>query len=121
MTREEFKMHVDQTIESIIQEAETRCGRSLGRRYCFGFTNPSRVHTEQENVSEFLANEVYVDEDHIYPCFDLILGDILEDGRLLFVGYRAGYKPRPWGKNHSGRDGPFVRMFNQRFLDKIGA
>src|SRR5687768_10375868 len=94
MTREAFKQHVDETIESIIREAESRSGRTFPRRYCFGFLNPSRVHTEQEQVSEFLATEIFVDEEHIYPCFDLILGDILDDGRLLFVGYRAGYAPR---------------------------
>ena len=119
MTRDALKKHIDETIESIIQEAESRAGRPLPRRYCFGCVKPSRVHTEQEQVSEFLAQEVFVDEEHIYPCFDLILGDILDDGRLLFVGYRAGFKPRPWGKNYTGRDGPFVRMFGQDFLDKI--
>ena len=120
MTREAFKKHVDETIESIIQDAERRAGRTFPRHYCFGFIQPSRVHTEQGNVSEFLARELFVDEEHIYPCFDLILGDILDDGRLLFVGYRAGYEPRAWGKNWSGRDGPFVRMYGQEFLDKTG-
>ncbi|NBV20464.1 MAG: hypothetical protein EBS05_00490 [Proteobacteria bacterium] len=120
MTREAFKKHVDEKIESVIQDAESRSGRTFLRRYCFGFIKPSRVHTEQEQVSEFLAKEVFVDEEHIFPCFDLILGDILEDGRLLFVGYRAGYQPRPWGKNWSGSDGPFVWMYGQEFLDKTG-
>jgi hypothetical protein len=120
MTRDDFKKHVEETIEGIIQEGEKRAGHALPRRYCFGFCNPPRVTAEQDQVSEHLAQLVFVDEEHLYPCFDLILDDILDDGRLLFVGYRANYPPRLWGKNHSGRDGPFVRMFSQRFLDKIG-
>ena len=121
MTREAFKKYVDETIESMILEAERYSGCTLPRRYCFGFIKPSRVHTEQEQVSEFIAREVFIDEEHIYPCFDLILGDILDDGRLLFVGYRAGFKPRPWGKNYEGKDGPLIWMYGQEFLDKIGA
>jgi hypothetical protein len=120
MTREVFKTYVDETIESIIQEAERQSGRTLPRRYCFGFIKPSRVTIEQEQVSERLTQEIFIDEEHIYPCFDLILGDVLEDGRLLFVGYRAGFKPRPWEKNYQGRDGPLIRRFSQDFLDKIG-
>jgi hypothetical protein len=120
MTRDAFKKHVDETIESIIQEAESRAGHKFPRRYCFGFCNPARITAEQEQVSDYLTHEVYIDEEHIYPCFDLILDDILDDGRLLFVGYRAGFKPRPWQKNYTGRDGPFIRMFSKTFLDKIG-
>jgi hypothetical protein len=120
MIREAFKKYVDDTIESIIREAESRSGQTLPRRYCFGFIKPSRVIVEQEQVAEHLTKEVFIDEEHIYPCFDLILGDILEDGKLLFVGYRAGFAPRPWQKNYTGRDGPFVRMFSQDVINKIG-
>ena len=120
MTREAFKRYVDDTIEGIFQEVERHSGRTFPRRYCFGFINPSRVTTEQEQVSERLAQEIFIDEDHIYPCFDLIAGDILEDGRLLFVGYRAGYKPCPWKKNYTGTDGPLIQMYAKAFFDKIG-
>jgi len=120
MTHDDFKKHVEETIESLIQEAEKQAGRVLSRRYCFGYLKPSRVTVEQEQVVEHLTKQVFVDEQHIYPCFDLILGDILEDGRLLFVGYRAGFAPRPWQKNYTGRDGPFVRMMSQEFMEKIG-
>jgi hypothetical protein len=97
MTRDDFKKHVEETIEGIIQEGEKRAGHALPRRYSFGFCNPPRVTAEQDQVSEHLAQLVFVDEKHLYPCFDLILDDILDDGRLLFVGYRANYPPRPWG------------------------
>lgn len=30
--------------------------------------------------------QVFVEEEHIYPCVDIGVGDILEDGSLLIIG-----------------------------------
>src|SRR5262249_28057592 len=109
-----------QAVEELIRAAERRVGRALPRRYCFGSVRPSRVRVPQGHVAEYLTGRVYVDEDRIYPCYDLILGDVLDDGRLLLCGYRAGYAPRPWGRNWTGRDGPFVLMVGGDFLEKVG-
>jgi hypothetical protein len=117
MTRDDFKKYVEDTIEGFIQEAEKRIGHALPRRYCFGYCNPPRVIAEQEQVSEYLAQLVFVDEEHIYPCFDLILDDILDDGRLLFVGYRAHFKPRPWEQGFM-QPGPFNLKISDEFFKK---
>ncbi len=118
MTREDFNAHVEETIESCIQEAEKRVGQQLPRRYCFNWIAAKTEPVPQEQVAEFITEHVYVDSEHIYPCFDIGVADMLDDGRLLVFGYRAGYPPRPWGKNWTGRDGPFVRMIGQKFLDR---
>jgi hypothetical protein len=118
MTREEFKTHVEETIESCIQEAEKRVGQKFERRYCFNWIAAKTEPVPQEQVAEFITERTYVDSEHIYPCFDIGVGDMLDDGRLLLVGYRAGYAPRPWGKNWTGRDGPFVRIMGQKFIDR---
>lgn len=120
MTREAFKAHVEETIESCIQEAEKRVGQQLPRRYCFNWIAAETDPVPQDQVSEFITERTYLDSEHIYPCFDLGVGDMLDDGRLLLVGYLANCSPRPWGKNWSGRDGPFVRIMGQEFLDKYG-
>jgi hypothetical protein len=60
-----------------------------------------------------------VDEDHIYPCVDIGVGDLLEDGTPLIVANIAGYGPRPFQANWTGRDGPFVYILGQPFLNKI--
>jgi hypothetical protein len=60
-----------------------------------------------------------VDEEHIYPCVDIGVGDILADGSLLIVGSVAGYAPRPFGPNWTGRMGPFVHVVGQPFLNRI--
>jgi hypothetical protein len=105
----------------VIQEAEKRVGQQLPRRYCFNWIGAKTEPVPQEQVVEFITQYVYVDPEHIYPCFDIGVADMLDDGRLLLYGYRAGYSPRPWGKNWTGRDGPFVRVIGQKFLDRYHA
>ena len=118
MTREEFEAHVVETIECAIQEAESRVGRSLPRRFCFNWMGRTSEPVPQDQVVESITQHVYIDAEHIYPCFDIGVGDILDDDRLLILGSRAGYSPRPWQKNWTGRDGPFVLIVGQKFLDK---
>jgi hypothetical protein len=66
-----------------------------------------------------IIERVFIDEEHIYPCVDIGVGDILEDGSLLIVGNVAGYAPRSFGKNWTGREGPFVHIVGQPFLTKL--
>lgn len=120
MTRDEFKAHVEETIETCIQEAEKRVGHQLSRCYCFQWMGKKSEPVPQEQVAEIITEYVYVDAEHIYPCFDIGVGDVLDDGQLLIVGSRAGYSPRPWQKNWTGLDGPFVHIMGQKFLDRFG-
>ncbi len=122
MTCDDSERHLDDTIEELIIAAEQNFGRSLPRRFCFGFISPSRVEVTQAEVVEHITKEVFIDEDHIRPCFDLILGDILEDGTLLLCGYCANYPAMPWQEKWRGseRAGPFNLMYAQQFLDKFG-
>jgi hypothetical protein len=71
------------------------------------------------NVAEHIVERVFVDEEHVYPCVDIGVGDILEDGSLLIVGSVAGYAPRPFGPNWTGRMGPFVHVVGQPLLNRI--
>ena len=119
MNREDFKAHVEVTIEIVIQQAEKRVGQQFVRRFCFNWIGAKTEPIPQEQVVDFITQHVYVDAEHIYPCFDLGVGEMLDDGRLLLVGYRAGYPPCPWGKNRTGRDGPFVPIMGQKLLDRF--
>lgn len=117
MTREDFKAHVEETIEGFIPETERRIGQRLERFYCFNWIGAKTAPVPQAQVAEFITQQAYMDAEHIYPCFDLGVGDMLADGRLLLVGYRAAYPPGPWSKNWTGRDGPFVFIIGQKFID----
>jgi 4-amino-4-deoxy-L-arabinose transferase-like glycosyltransferase len=38
-------------------------------------------------------------EDHIYPCVDIGVEDILDNGTVVITARTAGYEPRPFEKN----------------------
>ena len=54
-------------------------------------------------------------------CVDIGVGDILPDGALIIQASIAGYEPRPFGKNWHGKEGPFIHMVGQSFIDKMQA
>ena len=117
-TRAEFTSFVERTLEDVIQFAEQYTGKTLSRRIGFRWIFS---HNEPicEAIAEAIVNKVYVDEDHIYPCVDIGVGDLSDDGTPIIVASIAGYSPRPFQKNWTGRDGPFVFIVGQPFLDKI--
>jgi len=118
MDREKFIAFVAQTLEDVIRLAETKCGRALPRRFAFQWLGGSHS-VVTESVVEHIAARVYVDEEHIFPCVDIGVGDVLQDGTLLIIGSVAGYQPRPFCKNWTGRSGPFVHIVGQPFLNKM--
>jgi hypothetical protein len=83
----------------------------LGRK-----SEPLRV-----GIVDAIVDRVYVSEDAIYPCVDLGVGDLLDDGTPLVVANVAGYPPKPFGENWTGRPGPFVRIIGGRFMSKVNA
>lgn len=118
MTREEFASFVAQTIEEVICLAEEKSSRKLSRHIVFHWLGRSSPYVT-ENIVEHLVQRVFVDEDHMYPCVDIGVGDLLEDGSPLIVASVAGYPPRQFGKNWTGREGPFVHIVGQPFLDRV--
>ena len=118
MNRQDFAAFVARTLDDVIQLAQEKCGKELSRKFAFLWLGSSH-QVVRENIVEHLVERVFVDEEHIYPCVDIGVGDVLEDGTLLIVGSVAGYAPRPFGKNWTGRDGPFVRIVGAPFLNKM--
>jgi len=117
MNREAFAAFVARTVDDVIQLAEEKCGKALSRKISFQWLGSHPVVSE--NIVEHIVKRVFVNEEHIYPCVDIGVGDVLEDGTLLMVGNVAGYAPRRFGQNWTGRDGPFVRIVGGPFLNKM--
>ena len=117
MNREDFAAFVARTLDDVIQLAEEKCGTELSRKIAFRWLGRSHP-VVRDNIVEHIVERVFVDEEHIYPCVDIGVGDVLDDGTLLVVGSVAGYAPRPFGQNWTGRDGPFVRIVGGPFLNK---
>jgi hypothetical protein len=117
MDREQFKAFVEETIENVIRFAEEHTGKQLPRKYCFQWVFKPKLFCT--DIPEVITQAVYQDENHIRPCVDIGVGDLLEDGTLVIQGIIAGYAPKPFGKNWAGRDGPFVYAVGQNFVNKI--
>jgi hypothetical protein len=118
MTREEFGKFVEKSVEEVIRIAEQKSGSALSRKYSFRWLGRSHPLVEQ-NAVDHIVERVFVDEEHIYPCVDLGVADLLEDGSLLIVGNVAGYAPRPFGRNWTGREGPFVPVVGMPLLNRM--
>jgi hypothetical protein len=118
VSREDFAAFVARTLEDVIRLAEEKGGKKLPRKPAFQWLGASHP-VVRDNIVEHILERVFVDEDHIFPCVDIGVGDVLEDGTPLIVANVAGYPPRAFGKNWTGRDGPFVRIVGGPFLNKM--
>ena len=116
-TRAEFTLFVEHTLEAVIRLAEQYTGKILPRR--IGFRWNPHAETITENIVEVIVSRVYVDSDRIFPCVDIGVGDLSEDGTPIIIANVAGYPPRPFQKNWTGREGPFVFVIGQPFLTKL--
>src|SRR5882762_347259 len=118
MRRDDFKRHVLIRIDESIRAAEEALGAALPRDIVFQWISPKGEKVAGD-VAEEVARLVFVDEDLIFPCVDIGPSDLEADGRLLIGAIRAGYSPRPFGKNWTGADGPFVLIFGEALRKRI--
>jgi hypothetical protein len=111
MNESECRRHVIAAIEDAIAFGEQKCGHSLPRKFVFKML--SKISSDESPMSEhetldYLVSQLWINENEIYPCYDLGIAAVLPDETLVLSGNRAGYPPKPWQKNYTGRDGPFV-------------
>jgi len=117
MTRAEFTSFVERTLEDVIRYAEHKTGKTLSRNIGFRWiTEKEPIH---KGIVEASVSRVYVSEDQIYPCVDIAVGELSDDGTPIITAHVSGHSPRPFQKNWTGRDGPFVFGIGQRLLDKL--
>jgi hypothetical protein len=118
MDRDAFRDFVRSTLESVVELAEEKVSRKLSRKFAFQWLGKNKPRIT-ENIADYIVERVFVDEEHIYPCVDIGVGDLLEDETVLIVGSVAGYAPKPFGRNWTGRQGPFVRIIGAPFLARM--
>jgi hypothetical protein len=118
MNREHFQQFVADTIEDVLRLAEERGGKHLPRSVVFKWIG-SKEEPIRDGIVDEIMRRVFVDEDHIRPCVDIGVGDLLDDGTPVIMANVAWYPPGPFQKNWTGRDGPFVRIIGGPFLTKI--
>ena len=113
----EFSAFVARTLEEVIRVAEAHTGTVLPRNMKFRWLGNDALI--DEGIVEAIVNRVYVDTENIYPCVDIGVGDLSDDGSPIIIANVAGYGPKPFQKNWTGRDGPFVFIIGQPYLDKL--
>jgi hypothetical protein len=119
MERQAFVEFVERALEETIQTAERAARNSLPRRVTFQWLGDAHPRIT-ENIAEYIAQRVYVDPERIRPSVDLAVHDVLEDGSVLIVGIVFGHPPTVFGRNRTGRDGPFIYAIGGPFLRSLG-
>ena len=117
MTRAEFTVFVERTLEEVLQFAEERTQTALPRKIKFRWLGHDTLM--EKGIVDAIVNRVWVDPENIYPCVDIGAGDLTEDGSPIVVANVAEYSQRPFQKNWTGRNGPFVYIIGKPFMDKI--
>ena len=118
MDRESFASLVARTLEEVIVLAEETTHKKLPRRFAFQWLGkPTPWVTE--NIVDYIMQRVYIDAEHIRPCVDIGVGDLLEDGTLLIVANVAGYEPCAFRRNWTGREGPFVYIVGNPLMARM--
>ncbi len=120
MKREEFKQFGEQTLENVIQYAEENTGKSLPRKIAFGWFHSKESDLIKQDIAEYITQRVYIDETHIYPCVDIGVFDVLDETTVIWANI-AGFSPRPFQKNWTDRDGPFVYIIGQNLIDRLAS
>jgi len=107
MTRDEFIDFVGKTLDEVKLLTEIHADRPLSNELKFSWLRKdSETFVEREPIIQEIVRAVFVDEDKIYPCVDLLV--FLEDNVLSIKAGIANYDPRPFGRGWSNRPGPFI-------------
>jgi len=107
MSFEDFYHFVNKTIDELIETAEIYRNTKFDfHEIEFQWVSLPPVLGREAVIFEIM-DKIYVDEEHIYPCVDLIFRGI-KNGVLKIQGTRANYPPRAFGIGWSGRLGPFI-------------
>lgn len=102
---------MDKTVGELILYAELHAGQDFSDHELeFEWQSYNRTVTKgRESIVYEITDKVFVAEDKIYPCVDLIIEKPNSREPILKItGGRAGYEPRPFGRGWSNRPGPFI-------------
>ncbi|MDY0780363.1 hypothetical protein [Tenacibaculum sp. IB213877] len=117
MTREDFKVFINKTLLELKIYAESHINNKLPDDLEFYWaSNTEKIIRGKNNIVEEICEKIYLSEDKIYPCVDLIVEKKTSENLLLLSGHIAGYKPKEFGKGWSDRTGPFIYGISSELL-----
>lgn len=119
MTQNEFKKHIEKTLLELKLYAELHSGEELPNDFEFEWQFIEKLNAVgKDNVIELITEKVYLEENRIYPCVELIVENVTSENRILISGRIAGYEPREFGKGWSNRPGPFIYGIGNELISK---
>ena len=118
MQRETFAAFVEKTLEEVIALAEKTTHKNLPRKFAFQWLGKAHSRVT-EGVVEHIVQRLYIDSEHIYPCVDIGVADLIEGDSLLIVANIAGYAPCSFRRNWTGREGPFVQIVGGPLIERM--
>lgn len=119
MILDDFKKHIDKTLDELKLYAEMHCDRKLSGEFEFDWTsNKNNIITKKDAIINEIARKVFLNDNEIYPCVDLIIEDVTKKGIIIFKAQIAGFRPRPFQKGWSNRPGPFIYGINSHLIAK---
>ena len=113
----EFKSHISARIADSVRNAEIHLGVRLPTDLAFRWLGPEGPLVTS-SIEDEVARLAFEGEDAIWPCIDIGPIEIDATGRLVIGAIRAGYLPKPFGKNWKGEDGPFVLVYSDSLAPK---
>ncbi|MEM9364224.1 MAG: hypothetical protein AAGA43_16400 [Bacteroidota bacterium] len=119
MKKEEFKNFVRKTLEELKLYAELHMAKSLPDEFEleWGLSKSENRYIGKNTVIDEITKRVFLGENKIYPCVDLVVKKISEENRILIGGRIAGYEPREFGPNWTKRLGPFIYGVSQELVN----
>ena len=115
MTREEFKVFVDKTLDDVKTYAEIHAEKTLPDKFKFKWLRDDCLTViGRQAVIEEIIRLVYIDQDKIYHCVDLNIG--LDEDYISITSWIANYEPKPFQKGWSNRPGPFIYCVDQDII-----
>ena len=110
MKKDDFILHTESRIRELAEEIKTRLKLDFTPKLEF---NDDGKRYRGVKLIEKLVEITFVSEEKIYPFVDLMVEEWLDAQTLLLEVQRSGYSPRPFGKNWTGEDGPYLLCYNQ--------
>jgi len=109
MKKSEFKNFVGKTLKELKLYAELHMDKSLPNDFEleWGFSKNENRFVGMDNVVDEITTRVFLEENRIYPCVDLVVKEISKENRILIGGRIASYEPREFGPNWTKRIGPY--------------
>ena len=118
MNKKNFQDFVAKTLDELRLYAEIHADKSVSGEMEFRWLRKDCEWViGRESIIKEIVRLVFVGEDLIYPCCDLNIMELTNEGNLRIEGWIANFEPRKFQNGWSGRPGPFIYCVYEKFIN----